>query len=1618
MAEIKKAGESGSLGHLNTSQGQFRTQIDALTDAVRQLGGNPIVKPGDDTVNDPLNAPYILYVNSYTGSDKFVSGDYSTADDGTFAAKMRRISNQRLECGYTEARPFKTISRAVIEAGIITSRDYLTLGKMCGDNVTIVVMSGTHEACNGPGTAHSSSAFPDWQDGKEPTVAELQSFNAPTGGLILPRSVSIISQDLRKARISPCYVPTPENEKDDLSNRSAIFKMTGGCYFYGFSFVDKIVSAGNTNRSHHLLTCFEFASKAELDEFYSKIWSSFKNTGGIKQEFAVTRNYENQIVGPQPPAGQQDENTDTTKGSSPYIYNCSIRSDYGLCGILVDGADTTGFRSALIAQYTGISLQRDMRAWEYYDGAANSGSGSWEVFEQSEYNDYITTTPNNVRPRLGWRSFHCRARNRAIVQEVSVFAIGQAVHHWTEAAGELTVTNSSSNFGGVAALAEGYNPGSFATDKNWNVGFIKTAVDMESLRGQITRVSFGKIADTQANNGTNITLEEDLEGKENNKPTVCTRDGYSLDNYGGTSYVWIENPNGPDYYAELDDTAWSVAEKNKIKVKSRFKAATTDSFPTNDDSDTYPPIAGKRMFIRRLRDTRTIEARRYSLLCNNTATDSRNIVRDYVLQTDTESAAIDREIEATETIVASNVAVRETDLGVQRTNEIQLRRACASSDWDKGGAFLSNGYHKANNYYRRGDVVRYKQKHWKCIEEHIADDFDPKKWDESHVHTDSAFGVEDFFKNIQPVIIFDKDLDNTREDDLLGYKVNDLGQDEELMRQVRTATDYLGMYSFLRSLGFNDARSHKILEPKPEADRVINPQTSYDGIPSPSGCANSWANWEIQFRRPSNIRLFGHAYEFSGTLNYTKALPQYQRDLTASNKFSYYFTDGFGGRCYVSGFNEEGFQVTPAGITDLQTGELLSPEDIGAERDPNAPVVFNGDVVVQGTLTVGEGIETDQKSRVLRTEIVEDDDIKSDGRGMSWIAPMGVITDVEPNEAFELDGLNDRGENQGAKGIPGYSGPSFVTPYFLDTWRGKNRLLSSQPGPVYIFINPRGVEPAQAGIIDVQNNESSNALTNSINELLGNPPTRPQSACRTLAQAVEYADATINTATEVVYYCGPGLYWEEPEQIDFRHPVRIVGYSLKENRLLHEAIDWLGTTDGGRGPGRSGKFPAGSDLQDEIESPDNKPCFLTRVRWRLLDGFQTGIILKPLNLRFEQDSELRNIAWWGPKETFRAAQGERGDESNANRQRIPNSFWQQLQDAGRISAANLDTISRQNNDNIINYAFYYILNGAGNLNHLQINGCMTVNARLRTENVLITALGFATSNQGRGDDEPVIQCEASAVLEINGLTMMGNNAFNGTASVPGAARPTFRGQSDYDLFGFMRCFASMANTASNGVLSIAFGYRGRFVNEGFAQWNYNVTQVNWHLLTNNGNYPTDTQSPGGNSVTTNRNQMGPGFESIFGRNVKQRRLLPKTWLAYRAGSAARNPGICGFFGQHKSYHGSDYNYPNRYNAATLSYSSSWDARDVEINTAQPRETIPGGTIWTYELRPSIFKRNEVAQLRDGPSVQRPRFDQDPLIMSNIYTYGPDDISVGVKYAPLTIGLDYIYNFQSNRALYG
>ena len=61
---------------------------------------------------------------------------------------------------------------------------------------------------------------------------------------------------------------------------------------------------------------------------------------------------------------------DSVESASPYVFNCSIRSTWGICGIWANGLKATGFKSMVIAQYTGVSLQKDDRAFIRYDAVS------------------------------------------------------------------------------------------------------------------------------------------------------------------------------------------------------------------------------------------------------------------------------------------------------------------------------------------------------------------------------------------------------------------------------------------------------------------------------------------------------------------------------------------------------------------------------------------------------------------------------------------------------------------------------------------------------------------------------------------------------------------------------------------------------------------------------------------------------------------------------------------------------------------------------------------------------------------------------------------------------------------------------------------------------------------------------------------------------------------------------------------------------------------------------------------------------------------------------------------------------------------------------------------------
>ena len=221
------------------------------------------------------------------------------------------IDNQ----GNSLTKPFKTIQRALIESArfsYVAGNDNDLV-----ERTTILLFPGEHIVDNRPGfaikdesgVAKSVSPSGSVEGALNTFTLTLNSnfdltqednilykFNSVYGGVVVPRGTSIVGLDLRKTKIRPLYVPNPT---DNNVGQSAIFRITGACYFWQFTFFDgddtglvytDPVDFSTTNQSkpvfsHHKLTCFEYADGVtkfeqysdltDLDMYYSKLSNAY-----------------------------------------------------------------------------------------------------------------------------------------------------------------------------------------------------------------------------------------------------------------------------------------------------------------------------------------------------------------------------------------------------------------------------------------------------------------------------------------------------------------------------------------------------------------------------------------------------------------------------------------------------------------------------------------------------------------------------------------------------------------------------------------------------------------------------------------------------------------------------------------------------------------------------------------------------------------------------------------------------------------------------------------------------------------------------------------------------------------------------------------------------------------------------------------------------------------------------------------------------------------------------------------------------------------------------------------------------------------------------------------------
>jgi hypothetical protein len=328
--------------------------------------------------------------------------------------------------------------------------------------------------------------------------------NPQTGGLIIPRGISIDGTDLRKVRLRPMYVPELTSVQNDPQiERTAMLKVTGGTYVSLLTFTDN----PQYSRSHNTVTSVAFASQAEINgsgsetPYYSRINNLFREIDNWGSEGLEPITAETTIVAPiasskanrdqdieenqtglvggdsrsnapiSYPGATRIRDTDgailplpdinSTRSSSPYVFNCSVRSIFGLNGLWAEGSRVAGFKSMVTANFTQVSLQTDPNCFTpttyYQDPPTSKESGTGK--------QYKTCSTDTFK----YRSFGMRGSNDATIQIVSVFVIGNSDHFVAESGADLSITNSCSDFGDISLRGIGYKDKSFSQDEATSV---------------------------------------------------------------------------------------------------------------------------------------------------------------------------------------------------------------------------------------------------------------------------------------------------------------------------------------------------------------------------------------------------------------------------------------------------------------------------------------------------------------------------------------------------------------------------------------------------------------------------------------------------------------------------------------------------------------------------------------------------------------------------------------------------------------------------------------------------------------------------------------------------------------------------------------------------------------------------------------------------------------------------------------------------------------------------------------------------------------------------------------------------------------------------------------------
>jgi hypothetical protein len=603
------------------------------------------------------------------------------------------------------------------------------------------------------------------------------------------------------------------------------------------------VIATNAQYSHNKLVAFGFVEQrnayGELTEYYKKIntWDLVVDGGGNREVLVDEYTIVSKLSSP-----------NSVKGASPYVFGCAVRSIYGLNGLLVDGKKVANdsFKSFVLAQFTTISLQLDPNAF---------------IGDPTDAIDSTNYAPN-------YKHYAYKVINNAYAQIVSCFAIGQAQQFVTETGGEVSINNSTSNFGGVSLYSSGNSPYPLNQDIGHN---ILKLIPPKLIGSDYRRLVVGGLDTTSTN-----LFQLYVNNLNDNNGNII----FPLNSY---FYVAVPNPQNPSQILKLqvklnatgsNSGIFSVYDYGDSNTENtlalymfcvggyRFESSWYDSndprpigVQAASESDRRrQEINNSDVFVERLVDDRTVDEKNYSFLVVSPST-IRLPTNNYIVS---------------QLSVDNNTVVNKyfvTNIAAVAANQV------------------------TNNYTTQGNLTTLKilrANRFSTLNDQYPDNI-------ADLNPSSAYTL--LTNNLDPRLYTDTtavSIDNTN-------------------------ISYLSVKQLLLDFGYSTIDVDTLLLPNGGTTLLTRVRSFIT-----NGNTNSTltgAAIKFNMLKPSILRCSNHTWEYVGYKNYTTALPQLQVNiLSTAAKYKAIQTSVNGGVVYATGMDEVGNLYQGNSVISLADG--------------------------------------------------------------------------------------------------------------------------------------------------------------------------------------------------------------------------------------------------------------------------------------------------------------------------------------------------------------------------------------------------------------------------------------------------------------------------------------------------------------------------------------------------------------------------------------------------------------------------------------------------------------------------------------------------------------------------